>query len=57
MYLGASKDNVYGWINEKGMPGHRMGRLWKFKREEIDWWVTSGGASEEQDHGASGERA
>jgi excisionase family DNA binding protein len=44
-YLGVSKDTVYAWINEKGMPAHRMGRLWKFKREEVDGWVTSGGAS------------
>ena len=45
-YLGVSKDTVYAWINEKGMPAHRMGRLWKFKREEVDGWVTSGGASD-----------
>ena len=52
-YLGVSKDTVYVWINEKGMPAHRMGRLWKFKREEVDGWVTSGGASK-QGHGTSG---
>ncbi len=53
-YLGVSKDTVYVWINEKGMPAHRMGRLWKFKREEVDGWVTSGGASDKQGHGTSG---
>ena len=36
------------------MPAHRMGRLWKFKREEVDQWVTSGDASDKQDCGTSG---
>lgn len=45
-YLGVSKDTVYTWIAGKGMPAHRVGRLWKFKREEVDSWVRSGGASD-----------
>ena len=45
-YLGVSKDTVYSWINSKGMPAHRMGRLWKFKREEVDNWVKAGSASD-----------
>ncbi|MGO9708534.1 MAG: methylation-associated defense system helix-turn-helix domain-containing protein MAD1 [Polyangiaceae bacterium] len=48
-YLGVSKDTVYTWVNAKGMPAHRVGRLWKFKREEVDVWVTSGGASDRQE--------
>jgi hypothetical protein len=24
------------WISEKAMPGHKIGRLWKFKKNEID---------------------
>lgn len=55
-YLGVSKDTVYAWINEKGMPAHRMGRLWKFKREEVDGWVTSGGASARPGAGMRGAR-
>jgi excisionase family DNA binding protein len=45
-YLGIKRDTVYRWINEKQMPAHRMGRLWKFRQEEVDEWVKSGGASE-----------
>jgi len=45
-YLGVSKDTVYGWINSRGMPAHRVGKLWKFKKADIDDWVKSGGASE-----------
>ena len=43
-YLGIKRDTVYKWIGEKQMPAHRMGRLWKFRKEEVDEWVRSGGA-------------
>ncbi len=45
-YLGVAKDTVYTWVNNKGMPGHKVGRFWKFKRDEIDGWVRAGGASD-----------
>lgn len=45
-YLGIKRDTVYKWIAEKQMPAHRMGRLWKFRKEEVDKWVKSGGATE-----------
>jgi excisionase family DNA binding protein len=41
-YLGVSADTVYIWMNKRGMPGHRAGRLWKFKTIEVDDWVKSG---------------
>lgn len=44
-YLGIGKDTVYKWIDKHGMPAHRMGRLWKFKKEQVDAWVESGGAA------------
>jgi excisionase family DNA binding protein len=43
-HLGVAKDSVYRWIEQKGLPAHRVGRLWKFKLSEIDKWVHSGGA-------------
>lgn len=46
-YLGVSKDTVYKWIDKYGMPACRMGRLWKFKKEQVDVWVESGGAASE----------
>jgi len=45
-YLGISSDTVYRWIDRYGMPAHRMGRLWKFKRDEVDEWVKAGGAAD-----------
>jgi excisionase family DNA binding protein len=38
-YLGIKRDTTYKWISEKHMPAHKVGRLWKFKKEEIDEWV------------------
>jgi excisionase family DNA binding protein len=44
-YLGISRDTVYDWLVKKGLPGHKVGRLWKFKRAEIDAWVRAGSAA------------
>jgi excisionase family DNA binding protein len=44
-HLGVSNDTVYRWIEKHAMPAHRMGRLWKFKKEEVDHWVKAGGAA------------
>lgn len=43
-YLGVSNDTVYRWIEKHSMPAHRVGRLWKFKKDEVDGWVKAGGA-------------
>lgn len=50
-YLGLKRDTVYRWISERNMPGHKFGRLWKFRKEEVDKWVKSGGADEAKDNG------
>jgi excisionase family DNA binding protein len=44
-HLGVSSDTVYRWIDRYDMPAHRMGRLWKFKKEQVDAWIEAGGAS------------
>ena len=47
-YLGVKRDTVYNWINERGMPAHKVGRLWKFKKEDVDEWVRKGGATDDE---------
>ena len=47
-YLGIKRDTVYKWIGERGMPGHKIGRLWKFSKEEVDHWVRSSGAADKK---------
>lgn len=44
-YLGVSKDTVYTWLARKDLPGHKAGRFWKFKKEDVDEWVRAGGAA------------
>ena len=48
-FLGVSKDSVYTWVTLKGMPGHRVGRFWKFKSKDVDAWVRAGGAASSSD--------
>jgi len=47
-HLGVSRDTIYNWITQKGMPAHRAGKFWKFKISEVDRWVHSGKAAEEK---------
>lgn len=43
-YLGVKRDTIYDWIERRDMPAHKVGRLWKFKKDEVDEWIISGGA-------------
>ena len=46
-YLGVKPSTIRTWIKAKDMPAHKIGgKLWKFKRSEIDKWVNSGKAEE-----------
>ncbi len=45
-HLGIGRDTIYKWIDKKDMPAHRVSRLWKFKKAEVDAWVRSGGGRE-----------
>jgi excisionase family DNA binding protein len=48
LHLGVAKDSVYRWIDARGLPAHRIGKLWKFKLSEVDDWVREKGANEAQ---------
>lgn len=42
-YLDVNKDSIRNWIKkESGIPAHKIGKLWKFKKSELDEWVKSG---------------
>ena len=45
-HLGVARDSVYRWIERRGLPAHKGGRLWKFRLSEVDDWVRAGGADE-----------
>ena len=46
IYLSATNETIYKWIDVRGMPGHKVGRRWMFKIDEVDAWVRSGGAAD-----------
>ena len=41
-HLGVTKDTIRNWIKKRDIPAHKVGKLWKFKRSELDAWVKSG---------------
>ena len=41
-YLGVTKDTIRNWIKKTDIPARKIGKLWKFKRSELDQWVMSG---------------
>ena len=43
-HLGVTRDSIYRWIESKGLPAHKIGRLRKFKASEVDDWVRRSGA-------------
>jgi len=38
-YLGIKRFTVYKWVERLGLPAHKIGRLLKFRKSEIDDWV------------------
>lgn len=42
-YLNIKPVTLRKWIKQReDLPAHQIGRLWKFKRSELDEWVNSG---------------
>lgn len=41
-HLGVTKDTIRNWIKKTDIPAHKIGKLWRFKRSELDEWVKSG---------------
>lgn len=41
-YLGVSRDTVLAWIENRNLPAAKIGRLWKFKVNEVDACMKSG---------------
>lgn len=46
-YLSVKPGTIRDWIRkDKGVPAHKVGKLWKFKRSELDAWIQSGKSAE-----------
>ena len=37
--LFVSDETIYRWIKKQGLPAHRAGKQWLFKKHEVDSWV------------------
>ncbi len=45
-HLQVSQDTVHRWMDQKGLPASRVGRVWRFKLSEVDEWIRQGGSSD-----------
>lgn len=46
-YIGVNRDTIRNWIKkDTGIPAHKIGKLWKFKKAELDAWIKSGESAE-----------
>ena len=44
-YLGIKPVTLRKWLKSKpDLPRYQIGKLWKFKKSELDMWVQSGNA-------------
>jgi excisionase family DNA binding protein len=48
-HVGVTKDSIYRWIERRGLPAHKVGKLWKFKKDEVDEWVRTGHARDDKE--------
>ena len=46
-YLGVGRETILQWIAKRNMPAYKVGRLWKFKLSDVDAWIRSGGAADD----------
>lgn len=39
-YLQVRRPTIYRWVREGRIPALRVGTRWRFRKEDIDQWVT-----------------
>ena len=42
-FLKVPKSTIYKLARERRLPGHKVGKHWRFVREEIETWVQNSG--------------
>lgn len=40
-YLQVDEYTIYAWARKGKMPAFKVGRFWRFRKEEIDKWLES----------------
>jgi excisionase family DNA binding protein len=56
-HLSVTRDSIYRWIDRKGLPALRLGRLWKFQVSKVDDCARAGGADEDKMNDSIGKQA
>jgi excisionase family DNA binding protein len=46
-FLKVPKSTIYKLARERRLPGHKVGKHWRFVREEIESWVQNAGGEAE----------
>ena len=41
-YLGVKPSTIRDWIKKTSIPANKIGKQWKFKKNELDEWIKSG---------------
>ena len=52
-HLGINRETVYRWISKKGLPAHKIGRIFRFQISEVDEWVREGQSGDFKEGGES----
>ena len=47
-HLGVNSDTIYKRIERQKLPAHKVGPMRKFKASEVDEWVQSGKANQDE---------
>lgn len=43
-YIKIPKSTLYRLLQQGRLPGHKVGRAWRFDQNEIDEWIKAGGS-------------
>ncbi|GAA6388025.1 excisionase family DNA-binding protein [Dialister sp. i34-0019-2H8] len=46
-YLGSGRETILQWIPKRNTPAYKVSRLRKFKLSEVDDWILSEGAADD----------
>ena len=49
-HLQVARESVYRWVDSKGFPAHRVGRLLRFRLTEVDEWGRTSGDRDSPNH-------
>jgi excisionase family DNA binding protein len=47
-YLRVPKSTLYHLVQRGSLPGHKIGRTWRFDQDEVDAWIKAGSSKPER---------